>query len=379
MALDDDVSHASSSGGTDEITAAVTQIMSSLEDLAKKCRGRGTDPMAMIMTILSGSARGTATGVAASAVPAAIDAAATDAELAKRSRDLIDAMDRGDIAAVEATLAPGFVGFKGGPPVDRAAVLAAIGQRRASYIATRTWSDERLLRRPDAVVFLGRAHEVGSQAHGGYLFDGWYLLQWVPTGGAWRVQLLTWQRESTERDWWNDTFHNGRGFSREPNRLLVETIRDERPGTALELAMGQGRNALYLASHGWKVTGVDLSEEALRIAGEQAIERKLALETVKADLDHWDFGDDRFDLVVLMYAGDHAKWIDKIKASLRAGGLFVLEGWAKGSPDSPLGFGVGQLATWFEGYDIVRDDTVVDVPDWAWDKGELVRFVARKR
>jgi hypothetical protein len=81
----------------------------------------------------------------------------------------------------------------------------------------------------------------------------------------------------------------------------------------------------------------------------------------------------------MMYAGDHAKWIDKIKASLRAGGLFVVEGWAKESPDSPTGFGEGQLAKLFDGYEILRDETVEDVPDWAWDKGKLVRFVVRKK
>lgn len=143
--------------------------------------------------------------------------------------------------------------------------------------------------------------------------------------------------------------------------------------------MGQGRNALYLASQGWQVTGVDISDEGLRIAREQAVKRNLTLETINADIDDWDFGVDRFDLVTLLYVGDHAKWIDKIKASLRSGGLFVVEGWAKVSPDSDVGFAEGKLAKLFEGYEILRDETVEDVPDWAWDKGKLVRFVARKK
>ncbi len=161
--------------------------------------------------------------------------------------------------------------------------------------------------------------------------------------------------------------------------ILIESVENTTPGAALELAMGQGRNALYLASKGWQVTGVDNSDEALRIARDQALSRDLAIDTIHADIDEWTFGEDRFDLVTLMYAGCHGKWMDKIRCSLRKGGLLVLEGWAKESPESPIGFGEGQLAKLFEDYELVRDETVVDVPDWAWDKGKLVRFVARKK
>ena len=384
--------HASCSGEPDELAIALAQIMSSLEDLANTCRDRGIDPVTMIAKMMSGGAGRCGAGVvvapqAVATHVSSVDAhpvqTPSDAELAKGSHDLIDALDRGDVAAVDAALAPSFVAFRSGLPKDRDAVLATIMQRRstAPYIARRTWDNECVVRKADALVFMGKAHEMqgGNETHGGYLYDGWYLLQWVRVGEAWRVQLLTWQKESTERDWWNDTFHNGRGFSHQPNRLLVETVKDHRPGAALELAMGQGRNALFLASQGWKVTGVDISDEALRIAREQAVKRKLVLETINADIDEWDFGEDRFDLVTLMYAGDHARWIDKIKASLRIGGLFVLEGWAKQSPDNPTGFAEGQLERLFDGYDILRDEAVEDVPDWAWDKGKLVRFVARKK
>ena len=377
---------ASCSGAGAEITAVLTQIMSSLEDLGNKCRDQGIDPLTMIMTAMSGNAGREGGGAMP---PIGIDAqsalvpvqTSSDAVFTTRSHDFIDALDRGDVVAVASALAPGFVHFVAGTAIDRDAMLRMIVQREnMRHIAKRTWDDDRVVRKDDAIVFTGKAHEVqgGNETHGGYLYDGWYLLQWVRTGDEWRVQLLTWQKESTQRDWWNDTFHKGRGFSREPNRLLVETVGDEKPGAALELAMGQGRNALHLASQGWRVTGVDLSDEGLRIAREQAVKRNLALETINADIDEWDFGVNRFDLVTLLYVGDHARWIDKIKATLRTGGLFVVEGWARVSPDSDVGFAEGQLAKLFEGYEILRDETIEDVPDWAWDKGKLVRFVARK-
>jgi 2-polyprenyl-3-methyl-5-hydroxy-6-metoxy-1,4-benzoquinol methylase len=61
-------------------------------------------------------------------------------------------------------------------------------------------------------------------------------------------------------------FHNDVGFEKQPNRLLVDAVAKRKPGRALDVAMGQGRNALYLASRGWKVTGVNFSDEGVRAA-----------------------------------------------------------------------------------------------------------------
>ena len=356
-----------------EIADALAQMMSSLAKLETTCRNHGADPMALIVSIISARAGGGAR------VPEQA-AGLGDVDIVTRTRELIDAMDRGDVAAVAPALAPGYVHFVDGATIDRDAMLLTISQRSTvPYIAKRDWSDECVIRKHDVIVFTGKAHEVrgGNETYGGYARDGWYLVQWVRADDAWQVQLASWQKAITDRAWWNETFQNGRGFSREPNRLLTETVANHRPGTALDIAMGQGRNALYLAAQGWDVTGVDVSDEALRLARAQAADRDVTLETINADIDQWDFGVDRFDLVTLLYAGEDAKWFDKIKASLRAGGVFVLEGWAKVAC-SHTGFAVGQLASYFAGYEILRDETVEDVPDWAWDKGKLVRFVARK-
>jgi SAM-dependent methyltransferase len=360
---------------SDELTAAFTQVMSSLGNLANNCRKQGIDPMAALVGMLFGPA-----GTGRDCIDAALP---SDAEIIERSHHLIEALERGDVAAVAASIAPDFIRFVEGTAIGRETLLLILTQLRSNVprIATRTWNDEKVLRLDNTLVFIGMACEVqgGNHSKGGYLHEGQYFLQWIRVGDAWRAQLLTWQRLATDRDVYNEIFRKGRGFSRKPNRLLVDTIKNETPGAALDLAMGQGRNALYLASQGWRVTGVDGSDEGLQLAREEAARRGVALETIHADIDRWDFGENHFDLVTMMYAGDHARWIDKIKASLREGGLFVVEGWAKGSPDSPNGFSVGQLAKLFEGYDILRDDVVEDVPDWAWDDGTLVRFVARKR
>lgn len=365
-----------------EITAAVAHTLSSLEELTRKCRSHGIDPMTTIMSVMSRMRAAPPMAVEAVSSTAASAWAATHSNMVERSRSLVDALDRGDLEAVEPMLAPGFIHVTGRHVTDRETTVARIKQRAPNtpYFATRTWDQETVTPNGDAVVFHGKAREVqgNNDSHGGYVNDGWYTLQWICADAEWRVRLLGWQKTSTDRDWWNDTFLTGRGFDREPNRLLVETVQHMTPGTALDLAMGQGRNSVFLASLGWKVVGVDVSDEGQRIALGEAKQRGLALETINADINQWDFGTDRFDLVTLLYAGDDAGWIEKIKASLRADGLVVIEGWAKTSPEEAAGFGDGQLATLFDGYEIVRDELVDDVPDWARDRGRLVRFVARK-
>ena len=355
-----------------QVIAAFAEIVTSLEALQAR-RRQEVDPTTMIMMMLMTSAERIR----------AVAPTPTGAEISKYSKELIEALDRADEVAVAAALAPGFVYFHASRTHDRDTLLGRLAQRRSKVqlVVNRTWEDESVVHKDDVLVFTANVREVHGETsgRGGYSDDGTYLVQWVRTQDGWRVQLLTWHRGVPEREYYNDTFRKNRGFSHEPNRLLIDTVRGTAPGTALDLAMGQGRNALYLASQNWTVTGIDVSDEGINIAREEAAQRKLSLETINADIDEWELGQNRFDLVTMFYAGDHLKWIDKIRTSLRDGGLFVVEGWAKESPDSPYGFAEGQLAKLFEGYEILRDETVDGAPDWAWDEGRLVRFVARKR
>jgi hypothetical protein len=81
----------------------------------------------------------------------------------------------------------------------------------------------------------------------------------------------------------------------------------------------------------------------------------------------------------MIYAGSDDKIVEKVKPSIKPGGLFVVEFFAA-TPSDTGGFKPGQLAKAFaDGFEILRDDVVDDHPDWARDKAKLVRFVARKR
>ncbi len=86
----------------------------------------------------------------------------------------------------------------------------------------------------------------------------------------------------------------------EPNRFVAEYLGDVTPGEAIDLAAGEGRNAVWLADRGWKVTAVDFSEVGLTKARRLADDRGVEIETITADATTWEPASP-VDLVVLAY------------------------------------------------------------------------------
>lgn len=296
---------------------------------------------------------------------------------------MIAAYDHGDVATVGDALAPGFVRFEGGAPGDRQATLARLGDAKPTPVAQRTFSNEHAYIVGDDAVFIGEAAERGGGNRGGYIFDGYYALAWHREHGTWRVVLWTWRPagERAARDVWNEIYKHDVGFEHAPNKLLVDAVAEVPPGEALDVLMGQGRNALYLASRGWRVTGVDWSSEGIAHAQDEAKRRGLAVDTVDADIARFDFGTAKWDLVTLIYASgfDRPDQLAKLPQAIKPGGLLVVEYFRKTATD-PGGFEPGQLRAQFgDAFDVIRDEVIEDVPDWATDRAVLVRFVARKR
>ncbi len=83
----------------------------------------------------------------------------------------------------------------------------------------------------------------------------------------------------------------------DPNRFLVEEVEHMPPGRALDLACGEGRNALWLAAQGWEVTAVDFSAVGLAKGRRLATERGIRANFVEADVLTWDPPARAFDLV----------------------------------------------------------------------------------
>jgi SAM-dependent methyltransferase len=94
-------------------------------------------------------------------------------------------------------------------------------------------------------------------------------------------------------------------WSAGPNALVEQLTGGLPPGRAIDLAAGEGRNAIWLAEHGWRVTAADFSDVALARADRIARERLGAdadrLTTVVADLTRWEPAEAAYDLVLLVF------------------------------------------------------------------------------
>ena len=204
-----------------------------------------------------------------------------------------------------------------------------------------------------------------------------------------RVAGFVARHPSLSRILFNRVFKTDKG-PQEHNSLLAEAVRTIKPGKALDVTMGQGRNAVFLALRGWDVTGFDVSEKALSRAGEAARRSGVSIHAVESTSEAFDYGADRWDLLVLCYAwapvSDPA-FAARLKQSLRNGGLVVFEHVLHDGPDpAPKAAGApdpGELPKLFAGFEILRYEEVTGAPDWEPPLGggeppRLARMIARK-
>ncbi len=179
-------------------------------------------------------------------------------------------------------------------------------------------------------------------------------------------------------------------FNTKPNGFMVSVVKDLRPGTALDVAMGQGRNALYLAAQGWSVTGFDIAEKGLDVAQAEAARRGLKITTVKNSWQDFDFGTEKWDLVLFSYAwvplGD-GSFAARARASLKPGGLVVIEAPAE-DPLKPLAErewppeATDEINTlvkvWLAGFRVLHYEDVEAMCDWRMRKARVLRLVAKR-
>jgi SAM-dependent methyltransferase len=115
-----------------------------------------------------------------------------------------------------------------------------------------------------------------------------------------------------------------------PNRFLVAEASDLSPGHALDLACGEGQNAIWLATLGWEVTGVDFSSVAIEKARARAAREGVEAEFVYADLVEFRPAVRAFDLVIVLYLhiqpGDRRTVLEHASGAVATGGTFVFVG-----------------------------------------------------
>ena len=119
----------------------------------------------------------------------------------------------------------------------------------------------------------------------------------------------------------------------EPNRFLAEELGDAEPvGRVLDLACGEGRNAIWLAERGFEVTAVDFSEVAIERARGLAGRRGVDVEWICADVTSYEPPPEAFERVVVLYLhlpeADQARALQHAVAALAPGGALLMIGHA---------------------------------------------------
>ena len=96
-----------------------------------------------------------------------------------------------------------------------------------------------------------------------------------------------------------DQRYRERSWPIDPDPLVARTVGALPEGTAVDLGCGTGRHAIWLAHHGWTVTGVDASAVGLAMAAERAAAERVQLKLIQTDILGFTPPPPGFDLVLL--------------------------------------------------------------------------------
>lgn len=183
-------------------------------------------------------------------------------------------------------------------------------------------------------------------------------------------------------------------FGEEPNVFLIEQALRLSKGRALALADGEGRNSVWLAKQGLEVDAFDFSQPAIEKANKLAFKHGVKVNFQCADWKSFNWKADYYDVVVgifFQFAGplERNDLFNKIKQSIKPGGLLVIQGYGKNQLRYNTG-GPGKIENLydeallrdaFNGFDIqvcTTYETIIEEGSGHSGMSALVGFVAKK-
>ena len=211
-----------------------------------------------------------------------------------------------------------------------------------------------------------------------------------------------WLREDPERAryraspaYWNDFYAKSDtlpNFNPQPNRFIKSFIEQYQAPSdnirILDIGMGQGRNSIWLAQQGYHVTGFDPSVEGIRIVKSRARELKLTtLETHLATAEDFDFGTERWDIILSMYFPliNQSKYLTRLEGSLKHGGLVIMEVFHWDNLESnrsvPLGvtYKTNDIPALLPNLTVIKYEEPMGIADFGNDEVKLIRYIGQKQ
>jgi SAM-dependent methyltransferase len=195
---------------------------------------------------------------------------------------------------------------------------------------------------------------------------------------------------------WDERYAQpGYAYGTEPNDFLKATAERYLParGELLCLAEGEGRNAVFLAGLGFRVTGVDASAVGLAKARKLAEQHGVEIETIVADLGAFDLGVERWDGIVSIWCHTpsalRARLHRAVVGALRPGGVLLLESYTPdqlsyktgGPPNADLTMTLAAVRDELAGLELLQaEEKLREVHEGKYHDGlsAVLQVVARK-
>jgi SAM-dependent methyltransferase len=191
------------------------------------------------------------------------------------------------------------------------------------------------------------------------------------------------KEDKPKRTDWNRRYREGFYKGTPEPHALLRRFWTLIPGNlVVDIAMGSGRDALFLARKGFFVTGLEDSIEAINIAKKAMLEKNLSLLPILGDADHIPYRRDSFDCLLVFYFLKRGI-MKEIRSLLRRGGILMYETFLKRqnrfdrprNPDYLLGD--GELLGYFKGFEILLYEEIVE--NEGCRKKAVARIVGRKQ
>jgi 2-polyprenyl-3-methyl-5-hydroxy-6-metoxy-1,4-benzoquinol methylase len=134
-------------------------------------------------------------------------------------------------------------------------------------------------------------------------------------GGVLKADQTRWDKRFGKKEF---------ALGKEPNSFLKKYIYLLPRGKALDIATGEGRNAVFLAQKGFEVDAVDIAEKGLKKARKLALEKGVRINTFLVDLDQYRIAKEQYDLIA-NFCFLKRRLIPRIRNGLKKGGMVVFE------------------------------------------------------
>ncbi|NII81228.1 class I SAM-dependent methyltransferase [Pedobacter riviphilus] len=201
-------------------------------------------------------------------------------------------------------------------------------------------------------------------------------------------------------DRWNDRYSTDEfAYGEQPNNYLKEQLIQLETGTILFPAEGEGRNAVFAAKLGWKVSAFDISIEGKNKALQLAENNNVSIDYQVGELQELDYKTEQFDAIALIYAhfpsAIKSTYHKTLSNYLRKGGLLIFEAFSKkhldylaknekvgGPKEIDMLFSIEEIRADFENYEIlVLEEREIELKEGLFHNGQgsVIRFVGRRK